>query len=156
MDRRRPVGCGEYVLIRFGVGPDDASFRRAVVAAEWEWEGVGGNELDKLKELDVWVPISAKAANIEKLLKFGVLITYVRSPNIERRCHEVSERWRGSRWPLLLILVDIAKNKRFGSGREFSNLNMFTFSCQGVMTTLRRAPAYPWEVEGSRWATQSV
>jgi hypothetical protein len=130
------------------------------IAVEWEWEGVGegveGDELSKLKKHDVWVSRSVKVANPQRLLKYGVLITYVRSQNIELRCNQVSGRWRDARWPLLLILVDIGKNEKFGSGREFRKLNMFVFNCQGEMQTLRKAPAYPWEVEGSRWAAQTV
>jgi hypothetical protein len=138
----------------------DAILRSAAgdeIAIEWEWEGVGDNqnELDKLRKHPVWSFPAVKAENPGRLLKYAVLISYARTPNIKMRCDEISCRWQGADWPLLLILVDIERRSRkFGARREFGHLNMFEFSRDGAQQPLRQAPAYPWDVKLSRWAVQ--
>ena len=73
----------------------DAVLRSTVgdeVAIEWEWEGVWGNELKKLKEHKVRSGIRGT----DRPLKYAVLITYTHTPNIERVYERVIERWHGA------------------------------------------------------------
>ena len=117
------------------------------VAIEWEWGGVWGNELEKLKHHKVW----SKDKGSERLLKYAVLITYTHPPNIPKVYDHVMEEWKGARWPLLLILIDLEESKEFGSHKEFKNIQMSVFH-KGKRRKLRVAPAFPWEVSGTRWS----
>lgn len=116
------------------------------IAIEWEWEGVWGNELDKLKSSKkIWSP------NKDRLtLKYSVLITYTHTPNIQKVYDHVSSEWEGAQWPLLLILIDLEESKKFYSGKDFKNLRMSIFDKKG-RHELRKAPAFPWNVEAVRW-----
>lgn len=121
------------------------------IAVEWEWNGVWGNELDKLREHKVWHPKKVSA----RLLRYAVLITYTHTPNIEKVYEHVRNEWKDARWPLLLILIDLEESAKFFSRKEFKHLNMSVFEsdCQ---RKLRQAPAYPWNVHSSRWSLQIV
>jgi hypothetical protein len=126
-------------------GRKDAVLRSTAgdeVAIEWEWEGVWGNELDKLKKHKVW----SKNKGIERLLRYAVLITYTHTPNIEKVYNHVIEKWEGAKWPLLLILVEL---------EEFRNINLSIFY-EGKHKILRSVPAFPWQVKGTRWFNQTI
>ena len=119
------------------------------IAIEWEWGGVWGNELEKLKDHRVW----SKNKGIERLLKYAVLITYTHTPNIQKVHNHVINEWEGALWPLLLILIDLEESSKFSSGKEFRNIQMSLFDISG-RRNLRVAPAFPWNVGGSRWYAQ--
>ena len=121
------------------------------IAVEWEWGGVWGNELKKLKNHRVSSPEKGK----ERLLKYGVLITYTHTPNIEKVYSHVMNEWEGARWPLLLILIDLEESKKFPMGKDFKNINVSIFDASG-QRKLRVAPAFPWNVESSRWSVQTL
>ncbi len=116
------------------------------IAIEWEWEGVWGNELEKLKLHKVW----SKDKDSKRLLKYAVLITYTHPPNIEKVYSHVTEKWGGAQWPLLLMLIDLEESKIFASHKEFKHIQMSVFDRNG-RRELRTAPAFPWEVNGTRW-----
>ena len=120
------------------------------IAVEWEWGGVWGNELKKLKEHRVWTPKNG----CDQLLKYGVLITYTHTPNIEKVYEHVTDGWEGARWPFLLILIDLEESKKFFMGKEFKNINMSMFDSWG-QRVIRAAPAFPWKIGGSRWSVQT-
>ena len=148
----RSVGDMMGLAVRFEWGGrKDALFRSRdgdEVAIEWEWMGVwhGANELDKLKRHKVYSPDKSKDS-----LRYAVLVTYTYTPNIEKVCNKVQGDWQGAGWPLLMILVDLEETKKFSSGRDFKHLNMFIFDHSG-RTDLRKVPAYPWNVERTRWS----
>ena len=119
------------------------------IAIEWEWGGVWGNELEKLKLHRVW----SKNKGSERLLKYAVLITYTHTPNIENVYSHVMKNWEGARWPLLLILIDLVESKKFLSHKEFKNIQMSVFH-EGKRRDLRSAPAFPWKVYGTRWSRE--
>ena len=121
-----------------------------VIALEWEWEGVWGKEIEKLKKHRVW----SYDKNTERLLKYAVFITYTHTPNIEKVYKHVIENWEGARWPLLLILIDVEDSPAFFSGVEFKSIQMSVFD-KGEHRKLRSAPAFPWEVRGTRWSYMS-
>ena len=120
------------------------------VAIEWEWGGVWDNELEKLKHHKAW----SKDKGSGRLLKCAVFITYTHTPNIGKVYDHVSEKWEDAPWPLLLILIDLEESRRFSSGKEFRNIYMSVFDSSG-RRSLRVAPAFPWNVEGTRWYLQA-
>jgi hypothetical protein len=136
------------------------------IAVEWEWGGVWGDELGKLRDHRVWSVEKAK----ERLLRYGVFITYTHTPtpdielvynHVMKEWHERNERneGKGARWPLLLILIDVVKSK-LPMGRDFNNMNMSIFDAsvdasgqtKEVKRPFRIAPAFPWNVTCSRWS----
>ena len=129
------------------------------IAIEWEWEDIlgkdgklKGNELGKLKCHKVW----SKDEGRERLLKYAVLITYTLTDaqNIEMVYNLVMKKWQGALWPLLLILINRVKSRKFGMRREFKNIQMSVFN-EGEKVEcreLRVAPAFPWEVPRTRWS----
>ena len=120
------------------------------VAIEWEWGGVWGNELEKLRDHKVWSADKSR----ERLLKYAVFITYTHTPNIEKAYDHVKKEWQqGARWPLLLILIDLIESKKYPMGKELKNIQMSIFNRGEEVKPreLRSAPAFPWEVAGTRW-----
>lgn len=129
-------------------GRKDAILRSAdgdEVAIEWEWEGIKGNELQKLKEHEVW----SKDKGKDKL-KYAVLITYVDSSAKQDALNHAVENWGSASWPLLLIFVVSEKTRQLTSGRLFNSVQMHLIA-GGKHTLLRDVPAVPWQVENSRW-----
>ena len=120
------------------------------VAIEWEWGGAWGNELDKLKRHKAW----RVRKDVDRELKYTVFITYAHSPNLEKVNNQVAKKWEDAKWPLLLILVEVEKSKRFSSGRAFKWIHMSVFDSNG-QKPLRKVPAYPWNVESSRWYVET-
>ncbi|MFC2003773.1 hypothetical protein ACFLV4_07540 [Chloroflexota bacterium] len=119
------------------------------IAIEWEWGGVWGNELDKLKQHKVW----SIDKGSERLLQYAVLVTYTHTPNIGKVYRHVTEKWKGAQWPLLLILIDLEESKKLSSRKEFKNIQMSVFD-RNERKELRIAPAFPWEVNGTRWSKE--
>jgi len=117
------------------------------IAVEWEWGGVWGNELDKLKNHRV---LSAEKG-VDRLLKYAVLVTYTHTPNIKMVYDHVMKKWEGAKWPLLLVLIDVIKNRKYPIGKEFINLQMSVFN-KGEQRELRSAPALPWKIPETRWS----
>jgi len=113
-------------------------------AIEWEWGGVWGNELEKLKSpRKIW----------RKEPRCAVLITYTHTPYIDKVYAHVAKNWEGAKWPLLLVLIDLEESGKFATGKEFENIQMSVFDSNG-RSELRTAPAYPWKVIGTRWYTE--
>ena len=142
---------GLYTRFETG-GRKDAVLRSTEgdeIVVEWEWGGVWGNELEKLKNHKVW----SKDKSIERPLKYAVLITYTHSPNIEVVYTHVLSKWVGAHWPLLLILIDLEESRKYVMGKEFKNIRMSIFDSNG-RRDLRAAPAVPWNVGNSRWWEQ--
>ena len=120
-----------------------------VIALEWEWEGVWGNEIKKLKEHRLW----SYDKNSERVLKYAVFITYTHTPNIEKVHNHVMKEWEGAQWSLLLILVDLEESRKYFSHKEFENIQMSVFD-KGKRKELRSAPAFPWKVPKTRWSRE--
>ena len=122
------------------------------IAVEWEWDGVFGNanELSKLKDHKIW-PGSKKS------LKYAVLITYTHTENVQSVYERVETEWgadAGTRWPLLLILIDIkdVSKSEYFTGKEFQNIQISYFSDGKKVERkeIRSGPAFPWKVTGTR------
>ena len=121
------------------------------IAVEWEWGGVWGNELDKLKKHKPW----SVDGDTARKLNYGVLITYTHTPNVEKVYQHVKKEWDGAKWPLLLILIVVEESSKYPIGKEFKRINMSVFD-SNVRRNLRDAPALPWKVVCSRWHDQKV
>ena len=121
------------------------------IAVEWEWQGIWGqNELKKLRAHKVWSP----SKDVHKSLRYGVLITYTHTPNIDRVYERVRLEWAEACWPLLLVLIDLEETKKFPSGKDFKNINFSVFDSTG-QKILGSVPALPWNVESTRWSIQA-
>lgn len=151
----RSIGDLMGLVTRFETGKRKDAILRSwdgdEIAAEWEWGGVWGNELDKLKKHKVWSKNKDK-----QLLRYAVLVTYTHTPNIENVYAHVSEKWQGVHWPLLLILIDLKESKRYFSHKEFKSIQMSVFGIDGQRRSLRVAPAFPWNVSSSRWCGEKA
>lgn len=144
------------------------------IALEWEWDGVKGNELKKLRE---YKPPGFDSKGVYREgagvpLRYAVLVTYADTTDAEKAnlddvYKQVSDKWKGSDkekdapWPLLLILLDWKKvdwkdpkSLKPMTGREFKNIHMSVFDSSGKRSHLRCAPAFPWNVGGTRWYMQ--
>jgi len=117
-----------------------------VVTLEWEWEGVWGNEINKLKNHKMW----SYDKNNQRKLQYVVFITYTHTYNIDKVYERVLGEWESARWPLLLILIDVEESKVFFSHKEFKKMQMSVFH-KGERRELRSAPAFPWRVPKTRW-----
>ena len=110
------------------------------IAIEWEWGGVWGNELKKLKDHSV-------RPKGKEELKYAVLITYTHAhratPDMEKVYNHVIKEWEGARWPLLLIRIDVidVPKRNITSGREFQKIQMSVFQ-GGERREIRSAPAF--------------
>jgi hypothetical protein len=147
------------LVTRFESGKrKDAVLRSAEgdeIAIEWEWGDVlkwinaSRNEVEKLRDH------KARPKGKERL-KYAVLITYTHTPYIQEVYKLVKAKWEkqkeGARWPLLLILIDVldVPKPTFFMGREFKNIQMSVFDKGKEPVQLRSAPAFPWEVPGTR------
>ena len=134
-------------------GKKDAVLRSSdgdEIAIEWEWDGVCGNELGKLKNHRVW---SVKKES-SRLLKYAVFISYANTRDIETAYDHVKEGWESAPWPLLLVLIDWEQTRKLSVRKEFKHLNMSVFD-SGEHRLLRVAPAFPWNVVRSNWWVQT-
>lgn len=119
------------------------------IAIEWEWGGVFGkaNELKKLKDHTV-------RPKGKERLRYAVLITYSDTPGMEEDYKHVLAKWQDARWPLLLILIERGKSTEYVMGKDFKNIEMSLLDKNNSIELLRRAKAFPWEVNGTRWSYQ--
>jgi len=120
-----------------------------VVALEWEWEGVWGNEIKKLKEHKLWTFDKDKS----RLLQYAVFVTYTHTYNIDKVYERVLAEWEGAPWPLLLILIDVEESKEFFSHKKFKRIQMSVCD-KGKRKELRSTPAFPWKVPKTRWSRE--
>ena len=141
---RFEIGGKKDAVLRGWHGPEIAIDE---IAVEWEWDAVWGNELKKLKCHKVF----SSDKRDDRLLRFGVLITYAYTQDITNAYDHVEKLWKDAQWPLLLILVDFVKSKKFVMGKEFKNINVSVFDSSGRRKKVRVTPAFPWNVEGTRF-----
>ncbi|MEI6208866.1 MAG: hypothetical protein WCP20_18970 [Desulfuromonadales bacterium] len=105
---------------------------------EWEWSQPRSekvNEFDKL----------AASANESELL---IYIGYSRSEHHEENLLKISNTWTNVKTPLLVFLVTFS----FHSKRRHFDLLQTHYFKDGKRKLLRRQPALPWQVIGTKWA----
>jgi hypothetical protein len=117
-----------------------------VAALEWEWIRLGKkpNELKKLKENCL--------AEAYPGLQFACLIGYSREPEAVTDLAFVASQWSEVPIPLLLVVVQFQWRQK---ERQFQKMILYRFH-EGNHTILREQPAYPWQVEKSRWWTEAI
>ncbi len=124
------------------------------IAIEWEWEDITvllrkktGNEIEKLKK-------QPEKASKTRPRNYAVLLSYTLTPTTELDntiYKPILEKWHGTKWPLLLILITAIKSKTIAK-REFENLRFIQFDCDSnSYREFRTVPACPWNVLGTRW-----
>ena len=132
------------------------------IAVEWEWGGVWGNELQKLKahrsdSSDHEGPHLFRPVGVEKRpLAYATLITYTHEHNVQRVQEHVSQEWRGAECQLLLILIIVEESKRYSSGKDFKRMQSIVFAEDGRAAAFKDSPATPWSVPGTRWSTEHI
>jgi hypothetical protein len=98
-----------------------------------------------------------------KGLRFAGLIVYGRKGGVDfsARTQQVLEQyakdWKTELPPLLLVVIHfegIGKNERL-QRRQFQDMELYEIA-GGMKRLLRRQPAFPWDVPGSRWAKESA
>lgn len=134
-------GGRKDALLRSGEGDE--------IAVEWEWNGVRGNELRKLKNHKAWAPLKFRP----KSLRFAALVSYAETSDFFASRDHVEKMWAGAQWPLLLILVTFDITKKYRTRRDFSIMNFFVYEPSGVRE-LGSVPATPWNLEATRWPSQ--
>lgn len=147
----RTIGDLMGIAVRFERGGrKDAIFRSVAgdeIAVEWEWEGIDGNELTKLKN-------HKDSRKYDHKLKFAVLITYTEQAQLDSTINKAKEKWKEAEWPLLLILIISEQAKASRMRRTFTNLRMYLINQDGEHCLLRDVPAMPWNVDSTRWQYQ--
>lgn len=63
-------------------------------------------------------------------------------------------KWKGAKWPMLLILIVSEQTKALTTRRAFTNLQMHLIDQNGQHRLLRDVPAMPWNVDCTRWQYQ--
>jgi len=121
------------------------------IAVEWEWKETWHEELSKLKNHIVF----SNDKNIIRPLKYGVLITYTLLKEIDITYKRIAEFWHTAHWPLLLILIEYEKYRRYSSRRKFLNLHTSLFE-KNKHTIFNTVPALPWDVTGTRWSSEHI
>jgi hypothetical protein len=70
---------------------------------------------------------------------------------------QYEKEWTKELPPLLVVVIyfeGIRKNERL-QRRQFQDMEIYEIA-GGTKTLLRRQPAFPWDVSGSRWAKETV
>lgn len=119
------------------------------IGLEWEWDGVKGNELEKLRKRKAWSFLGDK----NRPFKYSVLISYAQVEQVSAAYHHVGKEWEGADWPLLLVLITFQDSSEFRMGRDFQRMECSVFD-SGGHRHLRDAPATPWNLESTRWPSE--
>jgi hypothetical protein len=104
---------------------------------EWEWEEASSNEVNEIQKL---------LKQSEKT-QFSVFISYSEESLLAQNVQSIYKQWQGCPNTLLLFLVIFCKE---GTKRDFKALETYLIR-NGTPKRLRRQPALPWKVEGTRW-----
>ncbi|MBL1255719.1 hypothetical protein [Methylocystis sp. Sn-Cys] len=108
---------------------------------EWEWIQVFRpqvNELCKLRE-------AADSCDV------SIFIGYAHIDNREVSLNKIREEWNGCGKPLLIFLITFREIE--DRARVFDKLETYRIT-NGSLRRIRRQPALPWQVEGSRWQAE--
>lgn len=108
---------------------------------EWEWMQPRNENVNEFKKL-------AEAKDESEVFIF---IGYSNSDNHEENLQKIKVIWKKLNKPLIVFLVTFAHH---GQRRHFDLLQTHYFK-DGKHKMLRRQPALPWHVEGTKWAALS-
>ncbi len=151
---------GLFTCFESGVRTDAVlrDTKGVVAALEWEWAALHSGKVNEFKKLTQL----CGDANY-KCLRFAGLVVYGRkggtdySTRTENVLEQYEKEWTTELPPLLLIVIyfeGIGKNEHL-QRRQFQDMEMYEIA-GGTKKLLRRQPAFPWDVSGSRWAKETA
>lgn len=151
---------GLFTCFESGVRTDAVlrDTKGVVAALEWEWAALHSGKVNEFKKL-----AQLCGDSNYKCLRFAGLVVYGRkggadySTRTESVLEQYEKEWTGEFPPLLLVVIyfeGIGKNERL-QRRQFQDMEMYEIH-GGAKTLLRRQPAFPWDVSGSRWAKETA
>jgi hypothetical protein len=129
-----------------------------VAALEWEWSALHSGKVNEFKKL-----AQLCGDSNYNCLRFAGLVVYGRkggtdySARTEKVLEQYEKEWSKDLPPLLLVVIyfeGIGKNERL-QRRQFQDMEMYEIA-GGTKKLLRRQPAFPWDVSGSRWAKETA
>lgn len=110
---------------------------RKIANIEWEWIQPFREKVNEIEKL----------SNDSDSVEFSVFISYCDYRYLEKSLDKVEVIWTFPETPLVLFLVMF---EQVGKNRHFCELVTYYF-WNGKYKKLRKQPALPWEVEGSKW-----
>lgn len=111
--------------------------RKTWAKVEWEWAQPRLEQVNEIQKL-------ADAANDAELLVF---IGYSREEHHLENLERIAFQWKDVATPLLVFLVQFQFHK---GRRHFTYLRTY-YVRNGKWRLLRKQPALPWNVAGTRW-----
>lgn len=104
---------------------------------EWEWNQPRSEKVNEIQKL-------AEAANEADLL---VYVGYSRDEHHDENMERIARQWKNVPTPLVVFLVQF---EFYQKRRHFTLLQTHFFK-NGKRKLLRKQPALPWRVNGTRW-----
>jgi hypothetical protein len=129
-----------------------------VAALEWEWQALHTGKVNEFKKL-----VRMCSDPLFKSLRFAGLIVYGRTDGTdypirtEAVLAQYAKDWTKKLPPLLLVVIYF---QRIGKDdllqrRQFQDMEVYEIA-GGHKKLLRKQPAFPWDVPGSRWAKETA
>jgi hypothetical protein len=151
---------GLFTCFESGVRTDAVlrDTKGVVAALEWEWAALHSGKVNEFKKL-----AQLCGDSNYNCLRFAGLVVYGRkggadySARTEKVLEQYEKEWSKDLPPLLLVVIyfeGIGKNERL-QRRQFQDMEMYEIA-GGTKKLLRRQPAFPWDVIGSRWAKETA
>jgi hypothetical protein len=129
-----------------------------VAALEWEWAALhSGKVIEFQKLVDLCGESKFKGLQFAGLLVYGRTGGTDYSERTEKVLEGYEADWPQELPPLLLVVIHfegIGKDERL-QRRQFQDMTMYEIA-GGSKKFLRQQPAFPWDVAGSRWASETV
>lgn len=104
---------------------------------EWEWSQPRSDKVNEFDKL-------ANAANEAELMAY---VGYSREEHHDENLEKIASIWDGVSAPLIIFLVTFTYSQ---GRRHFAHLKTYYFN-NSTYKLLRKQPALPWFVNGSRW-----
>lgn len=132
---------GYFVHFESGGNKTDAVLRdrngENIAFAEWEWKDPASERINEPQKLaSAWEQYRPH---------FCFLLTYVEEGALREAVREICEEWENDG----LLILCVVTYQRAGL-REFKELVFFEV-CQGKDKVIRRQPALPWNIKGTKW-----
>ena len=111
--------------------------QKGIAQVEWEWKQLLHKNVNELNKLF--------SENEE--FEFSIFVNYISEKKLKEALNIVSNIWKKAKTPLILFIITFSKSK---GERRFKDMHTYTFH-RGKKRELRKQPALPWEVKGTRW-----
>jgi hypothetical protein len=120
------------------------SKRKAWAKIEWEWIQPKNDSVNEINKL-------AAAANATDEAEAFVFIGYSRAESHAENLEKITRVWGDIKKPLVVILITFSY---YAKRRHFEYLQTHYIK-NGRHVKVRRQPALPWHVKGTKWAELS-